>query len=159
RQQDSRFAAAFREFGIDVDALEIAEVAARIGRTNITAAIVKALDGWAAVRRTTRNDEAWRKLVEIPRLVDRDERMHLVRAALLTRDREALEKLAAEVLPRKFSPATLLLLGNTLQNLGCTTKVVIDVLEKAQRQYPDDLWLNDALGTMYLYKFQPRRHA
>src|SRR5262249_33756485 len=54
REQDPRFAQAFREFGIDIDALEAAEAAARIGRTSIRQALVRALDQWAALRRRAR---------------------------------------------------------------------------------------------------------
>jgi hypothetical protein len=51
RKAEAAFAQAFQEFGIDIDALAPADAAARIARSSIHAALVKALDEWAPLRR------------------------------------------------------------------------------------------------------------
>jgi tetratricopeptide (TPR) repeat protein/serine/threonine protein kinase len=159
REQDNRFAAAFREFGIDVDALEIAEAAARIGRTTIGPALIKAFDDWSAVRRRARGegDAGWQKLVEIARQSDRDDWRNKFRGAFLARDREALEKLADEVSRRDIPPATLFLLADTIKALGDPEKA-INLLVRAHGQYPDDLWINDALA-WFSWNSRPPRYG
>jgi tetratricopeptide (TPR) repeat protein len=57
---------------------------------------------------------------------------------------------------REVSPATLLLLGTVLRELGALNKAM-RVLRQAQRQYPDDWWLNDTLGLYNMYAFHPAR--
>ena len=58
RNQDSHYVLAFREFGIDVDALEPAEAAERVGRASIRQALVRALDEWAAMRKRAGRGDA-----------------------------------------------------------------------------------------------------
>jgi tetratricopeptide (TPR) repeat protein len=160
REQDEQFARAFQEFDIDIDALEPAEAAGRIGRTGIRAALVKALDEWAMLRERARgrNEPGFNRLVEAARLADPDERRNQVRAALLDRDRPALERLADSVPVRDVPPATLLLLGSALENLGAVQKAVA-LLRLAQAQYPDDVLLNDQLGWFHWTKYHPPRYA
>jgi tetratricopeptide (TPR) repeat protein len=159
REQDSRFAEEFREFGIDVDALEPAEAAARVGRADIRPALVKGLDEWAALRRRARgdNDPGWKKLVEIARDADPDAWRKRFREALLGRDRKTLERLADSVSVRAVPPATLCLLGTALQELGALDKAM-SVLRQAQQQYPDDLWINNLLAWFSRSQFDPPRY-
>jgi tetratricopeptide (TPR) repeat protein len=148
RQQDARFPTAFQEFGIDLEALEPAEAAARIKRTSVSQALVQALDGWAVMRKRSRGGEEdpfWKKLVEIARQADPDQWRNQFRDALLGRDRPALEKLAEAVPIRDVPPATAYLLGLALKDLGALDKAM-DVLREAHRHHPDDFWLNDALA-------------
>jgi tetratricopeptide (TPR) repeat protein len=159
REQDARFAQAFQDFGVDADGLEPAEAAVRIGRTSIRAALVKALDEWAMLRRRARGDRgpSWKKLVEIARQADPDEWRNAFRAALLSQDGRPLEKLAGAVPVRDVPPATLFLLGAALRELGNTEKA-ITVLQQAQRQYPDDFWINAGLAYNYETACRPPRY-
>jgi tetratricopeptide (TPR) repeat protein/serine/threonine protein kinase len=147
REQDARYAKEFREFGIDIEALELAEAAARLGRTSIRPALVQALDQWAAMRKRARggDDPFWKKLVEIARQADHDDWRNQFRDALLRQDRPSLEKLADVVPIRAVSPTTVYLLGQALSDLGAVDKAVA-VLREAHCHHPDDFWLNDALG-------------
>jgi superkiller protein 3 len=156
RQQDPRFAKEFQDFGIDVDALEPAEVATRIVRTTIREALVRALDNWATVRMRARGDKnpGWQKLVEIARQADPNDLRNRCRDALLRRDRPALEQLADAVPIRQLPPSTLLLLGQVLMELGARDKAVA-FLRQAQHQHPDDMWINNSLGWYCWQKFQP----
>jgi tetratricopeptide (TPR) repeat protein len=156
RKVDAAFARAFREFGIDVDALAPAEAAARIARSSIHAVLIKALDEWgprrreeASLRGATNPD--WTKLIEIARLADPDPWRNRCREAVLRRDRQALEQLADTVPIPQVSPRTLWLLGVTLNEVGGLDKAVT-LLKRAQHQYPTDLWINERLGIFSLYR-------
>ena len=94
---DQEYAQAFRDYGIDVEGLEQAESAHRIGTRAIKAELAAALDDWALVRRYLQagNAARWQRLVEIARLADSDPWRDRVRTALVQSDKEALQKLAA----------------------------------------------------------------
>jgi tetratricopeptide (TPR) repeat protein len=160
REQDSRFAQAFHDIGIDIHALAPAEAAARIAsrRAGIRQALVRALDEWAPLRRRARgdNDPVWQKLIAIARQADPDEWRNRFREASLKRDRNSLEGLAAIVPVRDVSPATLWLLASQLMELGARDQAMA-VLEEAHHHYPHDFWINDALGWFYWSRFQPPR--
>jgi tetratricopeptide (TPR) repeat protein/serine/threonine protein kinase len=158
RKQDERFATAFRGFGIDLDALGPEEAVARISRTKIRPALVKALDEWAAMRKRARGDKdrSWTNLVEIARQADPDLWRNRFREALLLRDRPALEKLADSVPIGSVSPATVYLLGYALKDLGSLTRAM-SVLREGHRHHPEDFWLNDALGEFSRDAFRPAR--
>jgi serine/threonine protein kinase/regulator of sirC expression with transglutaminase-like and TPR domain len=153
REQDSRFAEEFRNFGIDIDALTAAEAAARIGRTGIRPALVQALDEWAAQRKRARSndDSSWKKLVEVARQADGDDWRNRFREALLARNRKALEKLADTLPIAEFPPGTVLLLGHVLLDLGLVEKAG-SVLREGLARHPENFLLNVALG--YLNKAQ-----
>jgi serine/threonine protein kinase/Flp pilus assembly protein TadD len=159
QQQDARFAGEFREFGVDVEALAPAEAAARIGRTRIRPALVKALDEWAAMRKRAKGDDDpfWKKLVEVARQADPDDWRNQFREALLRRDPPALEKLAAEVPIHTVPPATAYLLGLALRELGAVDRAMA-VLREAHRHHPDDFWLNEALGRFSKDALRPARY-
>jgi serine/threonine protein kinase/tetratricopeptide (TPR) repeat protein len=158
RHADAEFAQAFRDFGIDIDALAPADVAAQISRHGVRLALVKALDEWAPLRRRARgeDDPGWKKLIEVASLVDPDPWRNRCREALPRRDRQALEQLADEVPIRQVRPATLCLLGITLSKVGALDKG-IDLLRRAQHEYPSDLWINDELGNLCWYISRPPR--
>jgi tetratricopeptide (TPR) repeat protein len=159
REQDARFAMAFREFGIDIEALEPEESAARIGRTWISPALVHALDEWAAIRKRALGDTDafWKKLVEIARQADLDRWRCHFRQAILLQDRPALEQLAESVPIREVPPATVYLLGHALKELGASDKAMA-VLKEGQRRHPEDFWLNDALGWLSVDAIHPPRY-
>ncbi|MGH7139877.1 MAG: tetratricopeptide repeat protein, partial [Pirellulales bacterium] len=158
RQQDTDFAKAFRDLGIDVDDVSPVEAAAKIRLQSIRAALVRALDGWASLRKRSRgdSDSAWKKLLEIARQSDPDDWRNRCRDALLKGDRPALEKLADAVPMRQTPPESLCLLGDTLAEMGGVDKAMT-LLERAQHEYPGDLWLNDALAALsWNYCHPPR---
>jgi serine/threonine protein kinase/Flp pilus assembly protein TadD len=159
RQQDARFAKAFQEFGIDLEALEPAEAAVRIRGTSVPQALVRALDQWAAMRKRARGDDDafWKKLVQVAQQADLDEWRNQFREALLRRDRPVLEKLADAVPIRDVPPATVYLLGLALKDLAALDKAMA-VLREAQRHRPDDYWLNDALGWLSKDFCRPPRY-
>jgi serine/threonine-protein kinase len=159
REQDRRYAQAFRKFGIDMETLAPAEAAARLGRTHIRQALVQALDKWGAMRKRAHGgteDSLWKKLMEVARQADPDRRRNQFREALFRRDRPALEQLANAVPIRDVPPATVYLLGLALRDLGALEKAIA-VLAEAQRHHPGDFWLNDALG-WFSWEASPPRY-
>ena len=65
-QADQEYAAAFREAGIDVDALSVKEAVDRItARRAIAAALLPALDDWVAVRSVGKDEAATRRLIDV----------------------------------------------------------------------------------------------
>jgi tetratricopeptide (TPR) repeat protein len=158
-QPDENFAEVFRAFGIDVDALTPEEAAAQIQRRSVHPALVKALDEWAPLRRSARGESnaGWKKLVAIARLADPpDPWRNRCREAFLRRDRQALEQLAQTIPIRQVTPKTLWLLALTLKEVGAPEQAV-ELLRRAQHEYPDDLWINDTLGHFSLLAFKPPR--
>ena len=94
-QAEQEYAAAFREAGIDVDALPVKEAAERItARRPIAAALLPALDDWVAVRSKVKDEAATRRLIDVLRTADPDPWRQRVRDALARKDWPALENLA-----------------------------------------------------------------
>src|SRR5262249_55406883 len=114
---------------------------------------------WASLRNRARGDNApgWKKLIEIARLADPDIWRNRCREALLRRDRRKLEQLAATVSIRRVPPTTLWQLGTALLQGGARDKAM-DLLKRAQHEYPSDLWINDALAWFSWTTYQPPRY-
>ncbi|HJZ90628.1 MAG TPA: serine/threonine-protein kinase, partial [Gemmataceae bacterium] len=81
--EDQLLAQAFREYGLDVEALAPAEVAARLPDGAARGAVVAALDDWARVRREfwEKGDRGWEHLLAAARAADPDPWRERVRAA------------------------------------------------------------------------------
>jgi tetratricopeptide (TPR) repeat protein len=148
KEEDAAYAQAFRDYGIDLTTLPVAEAAERIQGRSIRADLARTLDFWSFVRRRAGAAGApdWKQLLEVAEAADPDDWRNPLRAALRRDDRRALEALAASADVHRLPPETLTLLGHTLaDHLGAPEQAVA-LLRKAQRQYPGDLWINNALG-------------
>jgi serine/threonine-protein kinase len=146
---DAAFARAFREAGIDVDALPPAEAGARLKArpASVALAAAAALDAWAMVRREDRpRDSRWRRPLEAARAADSDPFRDRVRAAVLepadAAREAALRKLAAESKAAELPPASAVLLGAMLQDVASS----VALLRVAAGRHPDDVWVNHALA-------------
>jgi serine/threonine protein kinase/tetratricopeptide (TPR) repeat protein len=160
---DASYSEAFREYGIDVDALEPAEAARRIHARPIRLELAVALDSWADRRRKSlsesegggdgrpdlpdhspvTSDSRWRRLIRVSRAADPDEWRDLVRAALERRDRETLNKLASSARISEL-PAPLLsvVCGHIDNEYGAPA------LRRTQIEHPGDFWINFQLAWM-----------
>jgi tetratricopeptide (TPR) repeat protein len=151
QEQDAKYAQAFQEYGIDLAVLPVEEAAERIRARSIRLELARALDFWSAMRRQAgkRGSADWKHLLEVSKAADPDLWRNRLRDALARNDREDLKGMAASVDVRDLPPATLVLLGKALgDHLGAPEQAV-PLLRQAQRQYPGDLWINDALGAYY----------
>jgi tetratricopeptide (TPR) repeat protein len=139
---DAEYAAAFRDAGIDVDNLSVAEAATRIQRhAAVAAELVGALDDWAGERRKRQAPAAsWQRLVAVAQQADPDPWRQQVREALSKKDRLALKKLAATTgaMP---AAGSVQLLGAALREVG-EQELAVQWLRAGQRHHPGDVWLN-----------------
>jgi serine/threonine-protein kinase len=144
------YAAAFKEYGIGPDAVAPAQAAARIGQRPLPvgARIIGALDDWLSVMwlRQSPDDAATTQWVEtVLSAADRDPWRKQFRVALRKRDQQELRRLAAEVDVARQPPWTLTLLGMALR--GCESlPQALELMRRAQGQYPGDFWVNFELG-------------
>jgi serine/threonine protein kinase len=137
------YARFFADFGIDVDSLSPAEVAARISHRPTTAIpIAAALDDWAIVRRDLglhqKQDPAtWERLVEAARLADPDPWRSQLRQLWGREDRNTLRQLADSSDIATLPVESLQLMGNALVFAG-DGPASVAWLRKAHRQHPGD---------------------
>jgi tetratricopeptide (TPR) repeat protein len=108
----------------------------------VAAALVAALDHWAAVRRG-RDAKApgWVRVLAAARAADPDPDRDALRAALLVADRAArlgrLRPLAARAGAGSWAPASLVLLGEALADAG-DLEAGVAVLRRASWAHPED---------------------
>ncbi len=173
-QAEQDYAAAFREAGIDVDTLSAEEAAKRItARGAIAAAVLPALDDWVAVRSKVKDEAATRRLIDVLRTADPDPWRQRVRDALARKDWAALENLVKSPDLDRQPAATISFLsaalrqqaeadveggsggGGELGHRGFFLE--IDILRRAQSNYPADYWINHRLGIALIWDAVPRR--
>jgi tetratricopeptide (TPR) repeat protein len=147
---DQAYARAFREYAIDVDALDPAEAAGRIRAKGARAELAAALDGWALVRRSSRpeGDGGWKRLLAVARAADPGGASDRVRLALERGSKEALLELAATATGPELPPATLVLLGDALIASGAADEAA-RLLRPVQLRRPDDFWVNQSLARAF----------
>jgi serine/threonine protein kinase len=149
---------AFREAGLDVEALPRGEVAERISASTVAADLAGVLDDWAWYRRGVKGDgdTGWKDLLWIARAAEPEAWRNGVRDALECRDLKALAALAASDKVFRLMPPTLYVLGDALlQGKGMYSQAE-GMLREAQRRQPDDFWLN--LNLLYFFSaLQPSR--
>jgi serine/threonine-protein kinase len=147
------YAAAFREYGIDVETLTTAEAAARVRQRPIRLQLAAALDDWYFLA----PEAAGGRLLEVSRLADPDPLRDRVRVAISQKDRTALKELADSDAAIELSPPTLILLADVLYQQGQRAEA-LQLLLRAQNRYPNDFWVNDVLG-LHLRHAEPPRYA
>jgi serine/threonine protein kinase/Flp pilus assembly protein TadD len=146
KEEDSGNARAFREYGIDIDALDRDEASQRIRARSICFELAVFLDSWSHVRRRLANagskqsGKDWRELLEIARAADPDSWRDRFRKAVLNNDRKALIELASSAPISALPVETVDRLGDAL--LGIDTGEAAAFLRKGQRLYPQDYWIN-----------------
>ena len=97
---DEQYAAAFRRWGLDVDASSVAGAAEALSRQPdlIVQELIAGLDSWMIARRLQKPaDGRWRHLYEVAELLDRNERHHMVRSYLVTAEVTPPETIATLV--------------------------------------------------------------
>lgn len=151
------YEAAFREYGIDVTALDVTEVAAQIRARMIATHLAAALDNWARAReKAARND--WKRLLEVAREVDPDSWRCAFREAWANGRKGDLEKLLASAPIQTLSPTTVgLLVGMFAREVGNTAKALEAVLREAQQRCPADFWINENLAMVLRVGLSPPR--
>jgi serine/threonine protein kinase/Flp pilus assembly protein TadD len=155
KEQDADYGEAFRDYGIDLFSLGLFEAAEHIQGRSIRPDLARALDFWSFARRRagTAGPPDWKQLLELAEAADPNDRRNQLRRALRQEDRVTQKSLATGADVRQLSPETLVQLGCTLGDSLNTPEQAVILLRQAQRQYPADLWINNALG-WYCYKLK-----
>jgi tetratricopeptide (TPR) repeat protein len=139
---DTSYAEAFREYGIDVEAIEPAEAAQRVRARSIRLQLAVALDDWASRRRGVRGagDVSSKRLLAVAR-ADPDEWRNRLRDALENDDSETIHKLSASARVSDLPVQTLSLMGRNLDEQHGRS-----LLLRAQREHPDNFHINFQLA-------------
>jgi serine/threonine protein kinase/Flp pilus assembly protein TadD len=147
---------AFRSYGLGMEKTP-EDAAARLQSRPepVRATLVAALDHWLILARHEKAPEVdW--LERVLSLADPDSWRQRLRAARTGNDRQALEKLAAEVDPATQPPEALYVLDRALRQRGAKDPALA-LLRRTQRAYPADFWVNHELG-MALKECQPPQY-
>jgi len=141
---DRAYEEAFAAYGIDVVGLPTAECAGLLrGRAGIVTPLAVALDHWALVRgKLDRNGTALTALAEA---IDPDPWRRQVRQAVRHTDTAATAVLAVSPEVPRQPPTTFLVLARALRSPG-QEAAQLELLRTAQRQHPDDFWINYELA-------------
>jgi tetratricopeptide (TPR) repeat protein/serine/threonine protein kinase len=154
---DPLYAEAFRDYGIDVEALDPAEAAERIQARSIAAELITALDNWAWIRKRARKGDpaSWERLLAVARAADPDPLRNQLRDVLEGKAQLTPEQAVAATRSTGLREHAAHHLGDLLRNAGAGEQAVT-VLRQAQRQYPGDFWINNELGSCLLYLKPPQ---
>jgi tetratricopeptide (TPR) repeat protein len=160
-QADREYTVAFREQGIDIDALPVSEAVHRItARRAIAAALLPALDDWLAVRSMGKNSEvrsmdkdepSIRRLIDVLHSADPDPWRQRVREAMARKDQSALANLVTATGLDRQPAATLTLLYAALWASGKEREQEL-ILRRAHWKYPADYWINLRLGVALIWR-------
>ncbi len=160
---DTAYSEAFRAAEIDDGGMDAQQAGARIAARpeSVRRAIVAALDHWTIVRRKRqRQGKEWRKLVAVARAADPDPVRDTLRAALAVENKvqllERIRPLVERARSADWSPASLVLLGNTLADAG-DVDAGVRVLRRAAGVHPTDVWVQYTLGNLLMRMKPPRR--
>lgn len=135
-EESSRaYEAAFREAGLGATSEESSVVAARLNTSPIRTALLAALDDWAAC--ATAGRRAW--ILAVARAMDPDPWRDRVRDQFRWADIPGLEELARTAVIEEQPVTLLVAMGTRWRRLGGDPTAF---LERVQRRYPDDFWVN-----------------
>jgi tetratricopeptide (TPR) repeat protein len=151
---DAAYADAFGGAGIEPDRGDPAGAGSRVARRPgpVAAALVAALDHWAALRRVRDpKGPGWARVLAAARAADRDPDRDALRAALSIEDRagrlERLRPLAGRADAGSWAPASLVLLGEALAEAG-DVDAGAAVLRRVSWAHPEDARAHFALGLL-----------
>jgi serine/threonine protein kinase/tetratricopeptide (TPR) repeat protein len=153
------YARAFQAWGVSSGKTPPEEAARRLEHRPdpVKKALLAALYAWHAVAADHKQAERdW--LADVIARADTDPWRGRMREALRKDDLPSLAGLARKVDVAEQSPELLTILGRVLIRKGQLPPAV-DLLRRAQVQYPGDFWLNLVLGSALDQSFQPHQAA
>jgi tetratricopeptide (TPR) repeat protein len=138
------YAAAFEQYGLPVLSLEPREAGGQIAASAIARDLVAALVDWGNwVRRAVDRDNLW----AVARLAEDDPARQEILQALSRRDWHELARLSKAPTVLDQSPRTVAPLGEMMARAGrADLPAAVDFLQRAQRRYPADFWINTELA-------------
>ena len=155
---DRAYAAAFAEYGIDIERSPKSAAVEAARKSRIAEPLADALTNWAIVRMRAGSRAAprWQELLKLAKEIDPDPWRNRVRDAYLPERlsadelRDLILRAPLEKLPR----STLFLLVQAAGNRGVSGDDVAERLRSLQRQFTDDFWINFATAR-YFEQLQP----
>jgi serine/threonine-protein kinase len=153
RKADSDYAATFRAYGVDVDALDPSAAGRLLAASPVAPELASALDQWAILRRSrVLHDPAGAdRLVAVARAADPDPWRNDLRDTVgrldggPARRLQALERLAATADVEHLPVTSVTRLATSLAIFG-RRDTAIALLRRAQASHRDDFWVNADLG-------------
>jgi hypothetical protein len=149
----SRYPDAFRGYGLDVEALPVAETAERVRGSAIREELIAALDLW--VRITPFEDPGLARLRAVVDAADDSAWRRTLRQASRSRDPAYLRPLAQDPQTRRQPLADQIFLGRLLNMAGLRDEAAA-LLRPAQMRHPADFWVNTELSLALLNSRPPR---
>jgi serine/threonine-protein kinase len=154
RQPAVAYQKAFRDYGVDVDKLSVQEAGARLRARPIRAELALALDDWSELYGHSKEGS---RLRGVAQLADPDPTRQRLRAALESRNTQALLDLARSPGAAHMPAVSHAVLGRALAEVG-EFRAGVDVTRRGQRLHPRDFSLNFLLA-MQLASSQPAEAA
>ena len=140
-RNDALFAAAFREYGIDVKVMDPAKAGELIGSRPIRDDLVGALDEWIYNQQEAGDQAGVARLLRVATAADPDPGRAGIRAALASGLLADLQRLANSIDPDNLSAITAQRLAYGLRQLGDATRA-IELLRHLRLRHPGDFWIN-----------------
>jgi tetratricopeptide (TPR) repeat protein/tRNA A-37 threonylcarbamoyl transferase component Bud32 len=135
------YEAAFRDYDLRFSELGVEEAARRIAASSIRDWLVAALDDMTGLLFFS---DQLRQLLEVARRVDNDPWRRQYFDARIRNDYQALQRLAGQPEALAQPSAIICRLGESIQ----WTESGLPFLREAQRRYPADPWINNALANV-----------
>ena len=143
-----RYAAAFREYGVEIEGKDPAAVAREIKARRVRSSLVAALDHWAQSSASISERQHLRKIADAAD-DEKDAMPRRLRHALDTTNKDALIQIASEPGVETSAPSTIVSLATGLRERGAA-ELEAQLLRTAQKLHPGDFWINLELGTALL---------
>ncbi len=148
---------AFRDYGLDVTAGSVEEVAQRMLVSKIAPELVAGLDSWAKGGRPPTDlpsQDLRRRVLTIASMIDQDPLRRRMREAVLQEDLQALQNMTEL---EKQPEASIVMLAESLDQLGDTNRAA-DVLLQAQLRFRKSFRIQHRLSLLLL-NTSPQRPA
>jgi tetratricopeptide (TPR) repeat protein len=139
RRAGAAYAAVFAKHGFEILTGQESDLARRMAASPVKEQLVAALEDWA----TGATDQHQSRLLALAQQADRDPDRNQLRDPRVWRDLRQLTRLAGQAKVERLSPALLVAVGFRLDQLGGPG---LELLQRGQRRYPGDFWLNFKLA-------------
>src|SRR5262249_35924630 len=146
------YAAAFREYGLDLEQMSDTKAAERLRARPIYRELPAALDDWAFVTPQAKDRARLRALAQA---ADPDDDRTRLREALAKEGVQALTALAASDRAASLPAPTAVLLAKALRRQKAFREAEA-VLRQAQQRFPSDFWVDSELGSLFSNQDRPQ---
>jgi tetratricopeptide (TPR) repeat protein len=151
------YAKAFREAGLDMDALSEEEAAAQVKATTVAAELAALLEDWGYKRALSGLPRpSWKRLLNIARMADPAEVGRRVREAFAEPSGQGMLDVARSDDVYRLQPRLLGVLAQFLREKG-EAEQAERLLREARRRHPDGFWANHDLAFYFAMHSRPVR--